>query len=568
MHLMLLALTLQLQTVALAAPAPRRAGDDAAADSARDARRARSEQASFERARRAYLPWDPGGEGRCEVHVGRFCWWYDQHIPELPPESESVVRRRAELIALFDSLAARHPGDDWLAGMTVHYRVDAHDPAGAESAARLCRGTEWWCAALLGYAAQSAGDSRLADSAFGVALSAMPAEQRCEWTDIHAILPDDARGAYQKLPCASRSTLEQRYWMLARPRLSAPANEWHVDFLARRVQNWLAQRSLTPQALRWGDDAEELLLRYGWPVRWSRVQRSSASLTPEVAIIGHDPWPSFNFGPRATLLDSLAAADDDGWDVHSTQSESRYAPPGVQRVVSVNVQLARFRRGDSTLLVAVFATSDDSVRAPVAQLAVVLGDGVTRTSAPDTANRGVATLLVASSPLLAGVEITDSVSGTLARSRRLFAPHPDSASIALSDLLLYRAGDDPAELLDSALTRAMPTATVSRHLPVGVYWEAYRPADSGDSASIAISMERIDHGFFRRAQQRLGFADEDSPLRMQWIDARPAIGGVSTYAVSLDLGNLSEGRYRLSVTVTAPDGTPATAAREVEVVDH
>jgi hypothetical protein len=55
---------------------------------------------------------------------------------------------------------------------------------------------------------------------------------------------------------------------------------------------------------------------------------------------------------------------------------------------------------------------------------------------------------------------------------------------------------------------------------------------------------------------------------MQWIDARRAIGGVSTYAVSLDLGNLSEGRYRLSVTVTAPDGTPATAAREVEVVDH
>ena len=568
MHLVLVALALQLRTVALAAPAVPRARDDAAADSARDTRRARSAQTSFERSRRASLPWDPEGEGRCDVRVGRFCWWYDESSPTLPPESESVVQRRAALIALFDSLVALHPGDDWMAGMAVHYRVDGHRTVGADSAALACRGTRWWCHALLGYAAQASGHAVLADSAFDVALAAMPMEVRCEWTDIHVILPADIRGRYEKLPCAVRATMEGRYWMLARPRLAAPANEWRAEFLARRVQGWLAQRSLTPQGLGWGDDAEELLLRYGWPVRWSRVQRSHASLTPEIAIIGHDPWPSFAFGPRDALLDSLAVSAEDGWELQSRQSDSRYAPPDVRRVVPVHAQVARFRRGDSTLVVAAFSSPDDSLRSPSAQFAVALADGSTRASASDSTTHGVATLLVDSPPALAGVEIADRTSGTLARSRQLFASPSSPGTIALSDLLLYRAGDEPVELLDSALVRALRGQTVSRAEPVGVYWEAYRRADGGDSVAVVITVERIDHGFFRSARQRLGLEDEDSPLRMRWTDARPVTDGMSTYAVSLDLANLPEGRYRLSLTITAPDGTPATAFRELELVER
>lgn len=568
MYLMLVALAMQLRTVAVAGPVVQRPDDRAAADSARDARRARNEQASFERARRNYLPWNPGGDGRCDAHIGRFCWWYDGVDPTLPPESESVVERRRKLIALFDSLAARHPGDDWLAGMAVHYRIDAHDAAGAERAARACAGTTWWCSALVGYAAQVGGDAALADSAFDVALTAMPEEMRCEWTDIATILPGDVRGRYEKLPCAERAAVERRYWMLGRPRLAAAANDWRTEFLSRRVQGWLAKRSLTPQALAWGDDAEELLLRYGWPVRWSRVQRSSASLTPDVAIIGHDPWPSFAFGPREELLDSLAVAGNDGWDLRSRLSVARYGPPGVRRVSAVTAQVARFRRGDSTLVVAAYESTDDSLRAPSAQLAVALPDGDTRASAADSVMRGTLHLLVAAPPMLAGVEISDSVSGTLARSRLLFASGPEAQVVVLSDLLLYRAGGDPVELLDSALVRAMPAMKIARSDPVGVYWEAYRPPDSGDSVDVAITVERVDAGLFRSIQQRLGFAEADSPVRMRWTDARQVTGGVSRYAVSLDLGNLAGGRYRVSLTLTPADRTPATASRELELIDR
>src|SRR6476661_961767 len=94
MHLLLFALSLQVRTVALALPPQPRPTADAVADSVRDARRARNEQASFERARRAYLPSGDGGGGRCDVHVGRFCWWADDTRPDLPPEAPAVVARR------------------------------------------------------------------------------------------------------------------------------------------------------------------------------------------------------------------------------------------------------------------------------------------------------------------------------------------------------------------------------------------------------------------------------------------------------------------------------------------
>ena len=569
MHLLLVALALQLRTVAFAAPSTPPQSAAVLADSVRDAKRARNEQASFERARRAYLPRDAGSDGRCDVHVGRFCWWSDESPPALPPEAPSTVARRTLLILLFDSLATVHPGDDWIVGMSVHYRVESGDLAGAEGAARDCRGTAWWCAALTGYAAQVRGEEVSADSAFTVALAGMPQDQRCEWSDISTLLPGEARRRYEKLSCADRAAVETRYWSLGRPRLSSAANDWRSEFLSRRVQGWLAQRSLTPQGLGWRDDSEELLLRFGWPVRWGRVERPFATLTPEVSVIGHDPWPSFDFGPREPLFDSLASAasDDDGWDLHSQQSTARYGPHGVDRLVGVTSQLARFRRSDSTLLVGAFFVHDDSIRAPDARLAAALRDGRTFASAPDSTMSGTASLLLAGEPMVAGVEITDSVSATLARSRTLYAPRAASGE-ALSDLLIYRGGGDPPDGLDSALVRAIPGERVARDQPIGVYWEAYRSGEASDSAHVSIAVERVDHGFFRSTFQKLGITEGDSPLKLHWTDARAVVGGISTYAVSLDLGNLVPGRYRISASITGGDGKALTASRELELAEH
>src|SRR5258706_476727 len=282
---------LWLSIPALTQSAPR-AGIAAAADSAREVARAHAAQVSFERSRRSLLPPGQSSGGRCDVRVGRFWWWYDGIAPRLPAEREALVQRRLELIAMLDDAAAKHPGDDWLAGARVHYRIDGHNVPGADSVAAHCAATAWWCSALAGYAAHTRGEAIRADSAFAASALGMPEETRCAWRNSAALLGDDDRDAYEHLDCNARAAIERRYWKLSRPRWSAGANEWKNEFNARRVIVWLGARSATPHLLTWGSDAEELVLRYGGPTAWSRVETSSIGLS-DPSVIGPDPSPSF-----------------------------------------------------------------------------------------------------------------------------------------------------------------------------------------------------------------------------------------------------------------------------------
>jgi len=566
MHVALLALALQLHAPALSA-AVQRPSERSPADSARDLNRARSAQASFERSRRAHLPYGDRGNGRCDVRLGRYCWWYDEHVPTFPPEEAAIRERRAELIAQLDLVAARYPGDDWVAGMRVHYRVDGHHLPAADSVARACHATSWWCNALAGYAAHANGDARRADSAFAAAVAALPVEESCSWRDIAPLLSDDDRDVYEHRSCDERRTLEARYWLLSRPQFSTSGNEWQNEFNVRRVLNWLGERAATPHLLSWGRDAAELVLRYGWPTAWSRTMTSMGS-TQEPSIIGHDPAPSFAFAPVRWLADSLQPLQQDAWDLNAPRAEARYAPPMVRRVASVAAQFARFRRGDSTLLVAAFATRDDSLRTLVAQLGAAGVDGVAALSDPDTGHVGRARVMLAGAPWIVGVDVSDTTTRTLARTRRAYAPGADSARLALSDLLVYRAGEEPASSLDSALVRAIPGDTVTRNRPLGIFWETYGLSTEGETVDIAVSVERVDHGWIRSARQKLGLTPVDTPIRISWTDARASKESAAAHAISLDLANLDSGRYRLTLALTPAGGAPVSAVREVELIDR
>ena len=566
MHLPLLILAFQLRTGAVGNPPPavETPVRVSRADSARDLDRAHSAQASFERSRRALLPYSHGGEGRCEVRLGRYCWWYDGTVPAFPPEAATIGQRRGELLAELDLLSARYPGDDWLAGMRVHYRVDGGRLLAADSAAQACGATAWWCSALVGYAAHARGEAARADSAFSLATETMNGGDACAWRNIAPLLNSNDRDAYEHLACDARRGVETRYWLTSRPQLATVANEWHNEFNARRVLIRHAEHAATPHALSWGDDAAELVLRNGWPTAWSRVESYGAG-TREPNIIGHDPSPSFTFAPQARLADSLRALAPGDWDLNAPRGEARYAPRLVRRVAGVTAQVARFRRGDSTLVVAAFAASDDSLLAPAATLAATRADGLSAVNQPDTTRAGRARVVIPGVPLLVGVEVADTITHTLARMRFGFAPSADSGRLSLSDLLAYRAGEEPATSLDSALARTIAGDTVTRGRPLGLFWEMYGLID-GESIDLAVSVERVDHGWIRSARQRLGLTPVDTPIRIRWSDSRPlASGGAAAHAISLDLENLEAGRYRLTLTATPLGGTPAATVREIEV---
>ncbi|MDB4891258.1 MAG: hypothetical protein JWL61_3113, partial [Gemmatimonadetes bacterium] len=318
--------------------------------------------------------------------------------------------------------------------------------------------------------------------------------------------------------------------------------------------------------LSWGRDAAELVLRYGWPTAWSRTVTSMGSMQ-EPSIIGHDPSPSFAFAPVRWLSDSLKPLQPDAWDMNAPRAEARYAPPMVKRVANVAAQFARFRRGDSTLLVAAFAARDDSLRTLVGRVGAAGTDGVAVVSEPDTGHVGRVRVMLAGTPWIVGVDIADTTTRTLGRTRRAYVPGADSARLSLSDLLVYRAGDEPATSLDSALARAIPGDTVTRNRALGLFWETYGLSTEGEAVDIAVSVERVDHGWIRSARQKLGLTPIDTPIRIKWTDARTSPERAAAHAISMDLANLDSGRYRLTLMLTPAGGAPVSAVREVELID-
>ncbi len=563
MHRALLLLAAQLHVTMIAPP---QGGAGTQADSTRDLDRARGAQAAFERGRRALLPRDaPSGSGRCDVRLGRFCWWYDERPPVLPPEAEQIGRRRRELLASLDQLAARYPGDDWLAGMRVHYRVDGRDFAGADSVAAACAATAWWCSALRGYAAHASGNALAAETAFASALDAMAPDSACAWRSIAPLLPDDVRKQYERTPCDARQPLERRYWMLSRPRLAAAANEWRNEFNVRRVLVRMGEHATTPHLVRWGWDAAELVLRYGWPVAWTQVAPATA-MGSEVSVVGYDPSPSFDFAPER--MDSIAPLHADAWHPRAPAGQARVAPRLVRRVADASAQIARFPRHDSTVVVAVFAAADDSLRQPAATLSAVEVDGTVVTRVADSARAGRAAISVRGMPLVAGVEVIDTLTRTLARAREAFAAASGPAGLVLSDLLLYRPGAEPPASLDSALARAIPGDTVGRGARLGIFWEMSGIEAGVDVIGLAVTVERVDHGWLRSTRQRLGLSPEDAPIRIKWTDASPPADRIVPHAIVLDLANLDAGRYRLALTLTAGAPSPVTTTREIVLRDR
>ncbi len=239
-------------------------------DSAALLRHARRAQAEFERIRVLQLPFASAPPvAECDERIGRFCYWHDASPDSLPAEPAAVGRGRERLLRVLDSAARAMPGDDWLAGQRVRYLVDAGRTGEALAAARDCRAVRWWCEALEGFARHAAGDFPGADSAYRSALLDMPADERCRWTDLSAVLAEPLRRRYRRLACEERAAFEARLWWLAQPLLARSGNDRRTEHFARRTMAHLLRHAASPYGTLGGEDLTELIVRYGWPERWA-----------------------------------------------------------------------------------------------------------------------------------------------------------------------------------------------------------------------------------------------------------------------------------------------------------
>lgn len=542
-------------------------------DGARALRMAHAAQQRFESRRRMHLPveWNGGsGGGRCDVRVGRFCYWYDSTESRAVPEPRSIVSARTQLLATLDSAAAHSPTDGWIAGQRVRYLIEAGRLDDAAGAARACMAERWWCSALAGLALQVAERFAAADTAFSLALASMPAARRCEWQDVSVLAPPAVARRLRRLDCGERARIGERLLTLGQPLWATSVNDLRTEFFARHTMALLLAQSANAQGMSWGADSRELLLRYGWPEWFTR--REPVGLYSSAVITGHDREPSYAALPAVQWFDRWPRLTEDSWRPYDPFAESRYSPRGVGRLGALAHQLARFPRGDSTLLVAVSgpAIPPDSALANDSSIIYLTGfanNGLIRSAGV----QGPVTLRVPNDTLVASIELLGARSRHAARARYTVYPLPHAGRAVLSDLLLFDPARASGEDLDGVLRAALTGPRVSARDGLGVYWEVHgfpaKPsaaaAPAAAPARLSVSVEPVRLSITRRVATVLRLANAPAPVRLRW-EAMIASG--EPQHVTLRLPERARGAYRVVLTVQPPESAELTASREIEVV--
>lgn len=506
-------------------------------------------QRAFEFTRRRHLPVSTAGTGRCDVRVGRFCYWYDPTEPAPPAEPERIRQERARFLARLAEAAALLPGDEWILGQRVRYLVEHGLIDSALAVVSGCAG--WWCRALEGFALHVRGDVAGAEGAFDAALAAMPERVRCEWNDMETALEAEDREPYERLGCAERDSANTVLFFGATPLFSRAGNDVRTEWYARHTLIHALQGAVTHHGSPLGPDLREVLLRYGWATAYGRRPDTYGTMDAEVDVVGHEPKPAYPF---------LAHDQEGRWPPGPDRPRARFAPVFAGLIAPLeNVQVAAFRRGDGVELVAGASAGRDTLfqaSGITMQLALTRDPAAVPVRADGPAREGWGRVRLAAPYLwgMVSVEVHDSAA-------RAWAVHREPLVIPelISGLLLTVPGDS----LPASLHAAARTAWAGRRVPeggtVGLFWESYGHPASDTTMKVTLTIEPMRAGFFGRVGQSLGLRRRVTPLRLAW--ARPAVGpDIATHAVEIDLSQLGRGAYE--VTVEMP-GRRATAPLEI-----
>ncbi|NIM51249.1 MAG: hypothetical protein GTN62_15015 [Gemmatimonadales bacterium] len=532
----------------------------------------RDAQARFERIRRWNLPWTPqfgGGEG--EQIIGRFRYWPEYDARWTPrPEHDRVIRERNKLLALLDSAATILPDNGWITGQQVRYLIDGGRLEDALRRASECRAQGWWCQALTGLVAHLRGDFTAADSAFAAALPTMTEADRCRWTDLSLVVDRDLVRSYRAAGCGNRDSLNRRIWWLADPLYLVPGNERRTEHYARLVMSHLFEDTANPYGVPWRDDSHEMVIRYGWSVRWERESRSPGASATQPTIIGHQRRGGRHFLPSASFLAEPSTMGWNDWELDPVKPREIASPPYSTRFVQLEPQVLVFRRGDSAVVAGVFhfGEREEGEKNAEVALIVVPDEHAAPTMVQETVTDGIARLeaRVARRPALVSLEALDSADSLAARKR--YWLDVDSAAgtgFALSDLLLIEGFEPLPRQLGRALRLARPSAHYKPGEPIQLYWEIYR-VSADEPPFVSLTVVKQGKSVFRKVAEFLGFASRERPkITLEWREAQPTTRASIGRSVTLQLPDDQAGRYAIRLKATTPGGETAETEKEIFV---
>ena len=523
---------------------------------------ARSQQDGFERNHRVGLRFYNGGaDATCEVPMGRICYWNNNGDVPPPAERNDARLEREQLLDVLGQAQNADPTDDWVSAMRVRYAIEAEKPDVAIAAARACRGTAWWCDAIEGLALHNANRHVDATTAFTRALDAMPVAQRCQWTDLVWWLEVPAHAAYEAIPCANRAAENTRILRLAQPLWMLPANDLRNEMFARRTMSRIHAIGRIPYDIPWGDDLLESQVRFGWPTQWS-VQNGGVADPRPPQVIGHEPTPSFDFMPVAKIIATPVGAMESDWDPFRKKARMRYAPRYAGGFAVVPHQVARFRRGDSTLVAGAYRLVRELEMGRAPYNAALVLDALDN-RAPIVVKRdsaaanGALLATLGTTPMLASIEVLAPTGHRATRARTTVVPL--AKDVRLSDYLLLQRGDPSATpSLERNALQAYGSNEIERGAAVGLYWEIYRDATPSAPLQISVRATRVGASFFQKLGSSIGLSKTVTPVSIRYADnGRP--DGAPGRSIQLNFPPVAAGQYQLTILVSGGGVTDSTS---------
>ncbi len=560
------------------------------------ARRARSAAFYYESLLRRLAPerFGSGGGDHCDEIIGRFCFTYDD--PGTPPRAplpppEAAVQARLAALRTHRRWFSAAPADPVAAGRVVRYLVDDDRESEAVATAR----THAWAAhyapeslMLLGLALHEAGDFAEAEEAFDSARAAMPAEAREKLDDVGVLLEGEERKAYERLDPEARERYLARFWAFSDPSLLEPGNERRSAHYARHA--WAAILEEAPRALgmeSWGADQEEILLRFGRPVRRERQHQYVPSFEPRLSMVEWFDPHMVSFVPARLLTEGIPFPYPPGRrpDLERDTAHTQYAPVRLHRMHGMSFQSTVFP-GASLLRIDAFLPADtarpfvpEHPRGLIALLDT-MGHEVGRVEAMvrvDSGGGARGTVLRGTVPARPGVyvaraEVDDESTG-LGGLAQFRVDVPASRGLSLSDLVVglpFAAGAAPAVRTDAALV-PLASLEIPPGEAIGLYVEVYGLPRVGGKSHYAVSwqVEPVDDsGAIGRAVRwlgrTLGLARRDRPVRVAWEGS--ASENPAVVAFTLDLSSAGDGLKRVTVEVTdAVSGASVSTIRLLRI---
>ena len=574
--------------------------------------RAKNSQARFERSRNKLIPPHFARlKVNCDEIVGRFCFrhenWDEDPSWEIMEEPIPVEMARAELLGDLVAINVALPGDNWVLGQLIYYLSEERDWKRAEELLSGCQATPWWCNSLLGFIAHSQSDWMKAEHYFGLALNQMPSEAERSFRSFRYLVDSES----QELLAVSTGTeaAQNLFWLLSDPLYLVDGNDRMTEQHVRSLLVYLRKDSANPYGLSWGDDLEELTVRYGAEKAWEREQQPpDGFLTDTRNIVGRHHPKSQEFLPPKFVLQNPAETESE-WSLERENPRTGYAPPYAPNLKALTAQIGRFRRGDSLMIVTAFRPEEDSeinqeTKTPQdTERAQIKADnnpflvpipqysgsrnretdldqdsfqsGLFLHSLSDqdsyrvlgTDSTAKSSILVPNGSYVIGLEILDKSAKKAWRIRRgLWQESLTPGLTSLSDLLILSGAGTVPSTLEEAIPQIKPRLTIQSGEPIKLAWEIYG-LRNGETLNTRIGIAREKVGIFRRLGEFMRLLESDTPTEMSFQDIN--IDGIGTVfrAIHIDLPDLETGHYTITVELEPSGREKMLLSRNIAVVN-